>query len=404
MSAGHISLGGGRSATIISEIGRGGMGVVFRAVTSDGSTVAIKVLGSGSSSVSLARFEREQRLLASFSEAEGFVPLIEAGETQVDERTLLGAQATIVLFIVMPFLAGGTLRNRIESGPMDVADVIEIGRALATALGHAHARGVVHRDLKPENVLFTDEGQPLVADLGLAKHFTREAHGASRSVSLSVEGQVRGTVGYMPPEQMADSSSVGPTADVYAIGIMLYECLTGRGPHPGDSALERLTAAQAGRVDRLRDLRPETPPWLARVVERCFAPTPERRFADARALLDALDGKSAGRRTGAVAALVLALVASGGLLALATRTRAKPSPVAPPAAGPAKTASPAESACARAKALVESHDLGGARAELDRAIAATPSLQAAWSLRARVKGMQGEYGGAVADASRAIEL
>src|SRR5581483_7456154 len=155
-----------------SELGRGGMGVVYRARARDGRAVAIKILRVASAEAR-GRFERERRLLGLFSAAEGFVPLIEAGEAQ-------GAP-----FVVMPLVPGGTLRDRLARGPLAVADAAALGVALAGALGRAHARGIVHRDFKPENVLFAEDGRPLIADLGLAKHFDREALGASQSAALS---------------------------------------------------------------------------------------------------------------------------------------------------------------------------------------------------------------------------
>src|SRR5262249_41050417 len=158
-------------------------------------------------------------LLAAFGEEDGFVPLLDEGTSEEGP------------FLVMPFLAGGTLRDKLREGPLKVGAALDLGVALAAALGRAHARGVVHRDLKPENVLYARDAdgreRPLVADLGLAKHFDRDVHGATASVSLSTHGSFRGTAGYMAPEQMADAKSVGPEADVFALGAILYECLAG---------------------------------------------------------------------------------------------------------------------------------------------------------------------------------
>ncbi|MBI3726071.1 serine/threonine protein kinase, partial [bacterium] len=146
---------------VVSELGRGGMGVVYRARSQDGREVAIKVL-SGSRPESLARFERERRLVALFGEREGFVPLLDHGSSPGGP------------FIVMPLVPGGTLADRLRRGPLGIDETIALGRALAEAVARAHERGIVHRDLKPENILFTRDGplgKPLVADLGLAKHW-----------------------------------------------------------------------------------------------------------------------------------------------------------------------------------------------------------------------------------------
>src|SRR5262249_563503 len=139
----------------------------FRARSPQGGTVAVKLLAR-MDDATRARFERERRLLASFSEADGFVPLRDAGETE-------GPAESRRPYLVMPFVAGGTLRARLARGRLGAAEALALGRVLAAAIGKAHERGVVHRDLKPENVLFTTEGRPLVADLGLAKHFDKGA-------------------------------------------------------------------------------------------------------------------------------------------------------------------------------------------------------------------------------------
>src|SRR5579883_1730117 len=143
---------------VLGQVGRGAAGVVFRARSPEGGEVAVKVL-LRTDAGSVARFEREKRLLSSFGEAEGFVPLLDAG---ADPN---GA------FIVMPFLAGGTLGARLAGGAPGRDETATLGRDVAAAVGGAHRSGVVHRDLKPENILFTADGRPLVADLGIAKHF-----------------------------------------------------------------------------------------------------------------------------------------------------------------------------------------------------------------------------------------
>ncbi|MEZ0227655.1 MAG: serine/threonine-protein kinase, partial [Planctomycetota bacterium] len=195
---------------IVAPLGTGGAGTVFRARSADGREVAVKLLHR-SDTEAFARFDRERRLLAELGEAQGFVPLLDAGAS--------GG----VPYIVMPLLAGGTLRKRLEGGALSIEETVRLGAELARALGRAHARGVVHRDVKPENVLFAHPTRPLVADLGLGKHFAHE--GLGRSASLSQTGAFKGTAGYMPPEQTRDTKSVGPPADVFALGAILHECL-----------------------------------------------------------------------------------------------------------------------------------------------------------------------------------
>jgi formylglycine-generating enzyme required for sulfatase activity len=289
---------------IAGELGRGGMGVVYRAVGPDGRVVAIKLLlrrGSDAkeSQAAAAKFERERRLLSSLGEVEGFVPLLDAGVAPT------GA------FIVMPFVGGGTLRDRLARGAFPVEEARALGIALAETLGRAHALGIVHRDLKPENVLFTADGRPLVADLGLAKHWSHDAPGASQSVSLSRTGELAGTAGYMAPEQMYDAKSVGPAADVFALGAILYECFAGRPAFEADSFPGLLARVAEGSFVPLCELRPEVPRPLARQIARALALDPAARFTDGSALARAL-----ALATGAPTARAVSLVAALGALGL----------------------------------------------------------------------------------------
>ncbi len=293
------------SYELLGEIGRGGVGAVHRARSADGRDVALKVL-LRTDAERVARFERERRLLASFGEAEGFVPLLDAGSTPHGP------------FLVMPFVPGGTLRAKLAQGPLGVAESLGLARSLAAALARAHERGIVHRDLKPENVLLAADGRPLIADLGLAKHFASDVPGASQSLAgISRSGAVRGTPGYMPHEQMIDAKNVGPAADVFALGAILYECLAGRPAYSGESVVEIIAAVTQRPAIALRVLRPEVPGWLEAVVARCLEREPEERPQDAGELLRALEdpksSKSAKSRValgaGLVALLLLALVA-----------------------------------------------------------------------------------------------
>src|SRR5581483_8108202 len=156
------------------------MGVVYSARGPEGEHVAIKVLARRTQDAA-DRFEREERLLEGLGETEGFVRLIATGSSPEGR------------WFAMPLIRGGTLRERLARGALPVHEVASIGAALARALGHAHARGIIHRDLKPANILFLESGVPLIADLGIAKHYRSDAPGASRSIELSVSGSVRGT-------------------------------------------------------------------------------------------------------------------------------------------------------------------------------------------------------------------
>ncbi|MBI3724330.1 protein kinase [bacterium] len=267
---------------VLDRIGHGGAGVVFRAreAGAEGAaTVAIKVL-TASSEAALLRFERERRLLRSLGSVEGFVPVVDSGTSSHGP------------YLVMPHLGAGTLRQRLSRGPLPIGEAVGLGISLATAMGRAHALGIVHRDLKPENVLFSDDGRPLVADLGLAKHFRRDlVPGAS--IDLTADGKFLGTPAYMAPEQMRDSSSVGPHADVYSLGAILYEALAGRPVFDG-TPLEVIDRARSGSKRPLEELRAEVPRWLAGVVATALARNEWERFPDARSLASALEARENG--------------------------------------------------------------------------------------------------------------
>ena len=365
---------------VLGTLGRGGMGIVFRARSAEGGDVALKLLARVDAGRT-ARFARERRLLGSLGEADGFVPLLDAGESREGP------------FIVMPYLSGGTLRGRLDEGPLGVERTVALGTELARALGAAHARGIVHRDLKPENVLFTAAGRPLVADLGLAKHFDRSAPGASQSVSLSSAGEVRGTAGYMAPEQIGDGKSVGPPADVFALGAILYECLAGRPAFEGTTFLEVLARTAAPRVAPIG--RPDVSRALDAVVRRALASDPLARYSSGASLAQALVSLDAGPRRGRVAlaaaagAVVLVLA---GLVARASFAR----PPAPPAV--------------RVDPIVEGQkkelagDTDGAIADYTRAIDLDPGRALAWSNRGIARDRKHDAEGAIADSTRALEL
>ncbi|MCO5167820.1 MAG: serine/threonine-protein kinase [Planctomycetes bacterium] len=313
---------------VLGPLGRGGAGVVLRARSADGREVAVKLLRS-MSPAALLRFARERSLQAQLGLAEGFVPLIDAGA---------GPSGP---WLAMPIVPGGTLRDRLlRGGALPIGEAIDLVRRLAEALARAHARGIVHRDLKPENILFTADGVPLVADLGLAK---RDGEGPP-GMSLSATGEFRGTIGYMAPEQMKDAKSVGPAADVFALGAILYECVSGRPAFTGDTIVLVIARLSAGLLEPLATLRPDTPDWLARLVEDCLSRDPARRPRDAAALAAALvaapaeearvrlrraarlRGVVAGAAAGALAGVALGAAALGPIVG---RWSGSPAPAAP---------------------------------------------------------------------------
>ncbi|HZV02127.1 MAG TPA: bifunctional serine/threonine-protein kinase/formylglycine-generating enzyme family protein [Planctomycetota bacterium] len=319
---------------LLREIGRGGAGVVYLAKARDGSDVAIKVLTKGASRDALERFEREKRLLETLTAADGFVPLLASGRGPAGP------------FVVMPFLPGGTLRDKLRRGPLSIEETVALARSLATALAHAHERGIVHRDLKPENVLFDATNTALVADLGLAKHFSALTPGASQSVALSKTGEFRGTPGYMAPEQAAESRDAGPEADVFSIGAILYEALAGTPPFRAESLMALLENAAAGRFRPLASLRPDAPSGLVRVIEKALTPDPAARFEDADALLAALDAPPSARGRWALVFLaIVALVLVGAIGVVVAKRATAPAPgpetTAPVATSPSQPAASA---------------------------------------------------------------
>ncbi len=328
---------------LLGELGRGGAGSVYRARAPGGREVALKLLhptAGARSEGAGARFAREGRLQAALgaslgrvsgrqpaggspalgrapapTDASGFVPCLDVGEAPEGP------------FLVMPLLPGGTLRARLEGGPLSVDEALDLTIAVARAVGRAHAAGVVHRDLKPENILFDAEGRPLVADLGLAKFFADDAPGAGGSLVGSRTGELRGTVGYMAPEQVRDAKSVGPPADVFALGAIAYECLAGRPAFSGDSLVAVLAAVLACDPTPLQALRPEVPAPIAAALGAALAATPEDRPADGEALarqLEVARGRGApararrrpGLATVALSATLASAAVAGALWAL----------------------------------------------------------------------------------------
>ena len=402
---------------VLGTLGRGGMGVVTLVRTPEGKEAALKLLKKADPET-LARFEREKRLLASLGEEQGFVGFLDAGTAPE------GA------WLLMPFVPGGTLRRRLDAGPLGVAETVALGTQLAQALGAAHARGIVHRDVKPENVLFTREGRPLIADLGLGKHFDRDTPGASQSVELSRSGVLKGTVGYMAPEQVEDAGRAGPAADVYALGAVLYECLAGRPAFLGENALEVLSKVTSGILEPIG--RPEVPPWLEGVVLRALARDPARRFAHGGGLAGALRGvpepkagSEARSRSPRLLPVVACLGLGAALASIVAWARTVPGPAAMELVKLAQErarASDWEGAIAhctkaielapklapawreRGQARLWRRELDVAIADETRAIELDPGVAGAWEFRGRARGMKGDFDGAMADLTRAIEL
>ena len=255
---------------IEQQIATGGMGEVFRARDrASGEAVAVKVISDGRGHRT-ARFAREVELLSELSHP-GIVRYISHGETPS------GA-----LFLVMEWLDGEDLKGRLERAPLTVSEAVTLATRVAEALGAAHARGIVHRDLKPSN-LFLPGGrieQVKVLDFGIA-------HREGRT-PLTQTGTMIGTPGYMAPEQARNGGVIDARADVFALGCVLFQCLTGTPAFEGDSAVGILGKILFGEAPRVSALWPEVPEDLDALVAQMLAKEPSLRPSDGANLAAAL--------------------------------------------------------------------------------------------------------------------
>jgi len=255
------------------EIGAGGMATVFLATDlKHDRPVAIKVLRGGETAVDTERFHREIRVLARLRHP-FILPLHDSGE------------AGGVLYFVMPFVDGESLRSRLtRDGRLEVAEALELAREVADALQAAHDEGVIHRDVKPENILIARSGHALLADFGIA----RGTPGAARPETMTQLGMAVGTVAYMSPEQAMGEREIDARSDVYALGCVLFEMLSGSPPFTGTTAMSVVAKHLSAPPPDLRALRPEVPPAIAHVLARALAKEPGDRPASARDLAQAL--------------------------------------------------------------------------------------------------------------------
>jgi serine/threonine-protein kinase len=191
----------------------------------------------------------------------------------------------------MPYIEGESLRDRLErEGTLPVDDVIRIMRDVADALGHAHALGVVHRDIKPDNILLVRH-HALVTDFGVAKALrqSRQADERRAQSRTPSAGIALGTPAYMAPEQAAADPTIDHRADIYALGCVAYEMLTGEPPFSGRPAQKILAAQVAERPVPVSQLRPDVSPALETIVMRCLEKNPDHRWQDADELTDELN-------------------------------------------------------------------------------------------------------------------
>jgi hypothetical protein len=331
---------------ILGPIGAGGMGEVFRARdTRLGREVAVKVLPPERSEDpdAFRRFEQEARAAGALNHPHVMAVLDVSRDGNVP-------------YIVTELLEGQTLRDRLQDGPLPVRKALEIADQVAQGLAAAHEKRIVHRDLKPDNVFITREGRAKIIDFGLAKLSSLATMGdvtasVSESAPATGSGTVLGTVGYMSPEQ-ARGQPADHRSDIFALGAVLYEMLSGRRAFRAPSAVETLHAI-------LKEDPPPLPPERAipisveRIARRCLEKRPDERFQSARDLAFALESLSVESRSDTrtqsrsvtevvraplrerlrgrnLAAAVLALAALGGAFAAGRRSTAKPLPTFTP--------------------------------------------------------------------------
>lgn len=276
---------------LLDEIGRGGMGVVYKARQIDlQRLVAVKMILSShlAGAEEVRRFQTEARAAACVRHR-NIVGIHEIGEQ--DGRH----------YFVMDFVEGESLATRLKRGTLVPDEAARLLISIAQAVDHLHSQGVIHRDIKPSNILLDEQGEPFVTDFGLAKIFEADG-GQTRS------GAIVGTPSYMSPEQAAGrNSEISPRSDVYSLGAMLYEMLTGRPPFREDNVLDTLVQVLEGEPTLPCRLNPAISRDLELICLRCLDKDPARRYASAASLATDLTrfvhGESVEARSGWVPAI-----------------------------------------------------------------------------------------------------
>jgi WD40 repeat protein len=264
---------------LLSEVARGGMGIVFRArQVSLNRIVAVKMILAGrlASGDDVRRFRLEAEAAAKLDHP-GIVPIYEVGQHDGQH------------YFSMGFVEGDSLAQRVAGGPLPARDAADLVQQLAGAVQFAHEHGVIHRDLKPANVLIDPRGRARITDFGLAKAIREDR-------LLTATGQVLGTPSYMPPEQAAGRiESIGPAADIYSLGAILYCLLTGRPPFHSSSATDTLLQVREREPVPPRQLNASVPRDPETIALKCLQKEPKRRYGSARELAEDLDRYLGGR-------------------------------------------------------------------------------------------------------------
>ncbi len=258
---------------LIEEIGRGGMGVVFKARQKDlDRLVAVKMIRASliASAEEVARFQAEARAAAALHHP-NVIGVHEIGQVHGQH------------FFAMTYLPGPSLADLLHQRPLPLEQAAGLLTTVARAVGHLHEHGIVHRDLKPSNILLDEAGQPVVTDFGLVKL----VEGGAR---LTATDAIVGTPSFMAPEQAGGKrEDVGPLSDVYSLGAVLYALLTGRPPFAEATALDTLAQVLEGEPPQPRKLNPHIPRALEAICLKCLEKSPAERYPSAVALADDLE-------------------------------------------------------------------------------------------------------------------
>ena len=275
---------------VLTALGEGGMGEVYRAKDERlGRDVAIKILPSSFSADPdrLRRFEQEARATGALNHPNVIV-VHDTGQHD-------GAP-----YVVYELLEGTTLRALLTGTPLSASRTIRLGTDIAAGLAAAHDRGIVHRDLKPENLFVTREGRVKILDFGIASVAERTGLAADTVTKQTTDpGMIVGTVGYMSPEQ-ARGTRVDHRSDIFSLGVVLYEMLSGQRPFGRASAIETLNAIISEDPPDIPPGPGDSPPALERIVRHCLEKPPDLRFQSARDVAFALEGVSTRSGTHAV--------------------------------------------------------------------------------------------------------
>ena len=257
---------------LLGEIARGGMGVVYRArqISLD-RTVAVKMILSGqlASEEDVRRFRTEAESAARLQHPH-IVTIHEVGELKGQH------------YFSMDFIEGENLSDRVADGPLAPEAAAELVSKVATAIDYAHQQGILHRDLKPQNILIDSSQEPQITDFGLAKRIEGRS-------DLTGTGQILGTPSYMPPEQAgSDPSAVGPASDIYSLGAILYELVTGRPPFQAQTPLDTLMQVLSQEPVSPRLLNVSVPRDLETIILKCLQKQPSKRYTSAAELFEEL--------------------------------------------------------------------------------------------------------------------